>query len=196
MRGKSALLLAFSVAATFTLPHTALAFSTQESPYITQLRSDAEAGKIAAQSELANVYLNGSGVTKSATEAYKWWRKAAEQGDARALSQVGTMFYQGLGVARDSNEAVRWWQKAAEKHDPDAQGQLGYAYLLGDGLPQSYTMAYMWFNLAAANGDQHSVKARDLVAKDMPAEMIADAQRLTNEWNQQHPGTNAQPAAK
>jgi len=49
-----------------------------------------------------------------------------------------------------------------------------------------YVVAHMWFNLAAAqsSGEERDqfVKNRDLVAAEMTAEQIAEAQRRAREW--------------
>ena len=46
---------------------------------------------------------------------------------------------------------------------------------------QDYTRAHMWFNLAAVTGDSVSVKNRDIVAKRMTPQQIAEAQKLARE---------------
>lgn len=159
---------------------------TPESPTLTALRADAERGDVKAQNIMADAYFHGTGVQKNPQEALRWLRKAADLGDGRAFSLLGTMYYQGIGVPKDSNEAVRWWTKGAEKYDTDAQSQLAYAYLLGDAVPRNFTMAYMWFNIAASNGDANAVKGRDSVSQSLNAEMVAEAQRLGQEWMQEH----------
>ena len=44
----------------------------------------------------------------------------------------------------------------------------------------------MWLNLAAANGIDVGSKARDLVAKEMTSEQIAEAQKMAREWMEEH----------
>ena len=51
---------------------------------IAQLRIKAEKGDARAQFSLGNMYREGEGVPKDATEAVKWYRKSAEQGVAVA----------------------------------------------------------------------------------------------------------------
>ena len=57
----------------------------------------------------------------------------------------------------------------------------------GRGVTQDYVLAHMWYNLAAArlppgeDGDM-AVRNRDLIAKRMTPEQIAEAQRLAREW--------------
>lgn len=160
----------------------------QEFPvYIRQLMAESDAGNAASMSELANAYYVGIGVPKNLPEAIRLWRLASEGGDGRAFSMLGTLQYQGIGMQRDSAEAIRLWQKGAEKYDTDAMSQIGFAYLVGDSVPRNQTMAYMWFNLAASNGDKLAAKSRDSVAMMLGADQVAEAQRLGNEWQQQHP---------
>lgn len=186
MRRFSRFALMLFAASAVTLAQAAYG-DTPESPSMAQLRADAERGDVKAQNIIALAYFHGTGMPKNPQEAMRWLHKAADQGSGTALSLLGTMYYQGIGVPKDSAEAVRYWQKAAEKYDLDAQSQLGYAYLLGDAVPRNFTMAYMWFNIAAGNGDTGAAKGRDSIAQSMNSDMVAEAQRLGNEWMQQHP---------
>jgi uncharacterized protein len=89
-------------------------------------------------------------------------------------------------VPQDYAEAVRWYRKAAEQGLANAQFNLGLMYAKGQGVPQDYAEAPMWLNLAASrtSGDvqQKSAETRDLVARMMTAQQIAEAQRLAREW--------------
>ena len=40
----------------------------------------------------------------------------------------------------------------------------------------------MWVSLSAAQGEKESVKARDIIAKLMTPDQLAEAQRLAREW--------------
>ena len=44
--------------------------------------------------------------------------------------------------------------------------------------------AHKWVNLAAAEGEAEALKSRDVFAKLMTAEQVADAQRLAREWTE------------
>ena len=62
---------------------------------------------------------------------------------------------------------------------------IGYAvqsHLARHGLVQ----VHMWYNLAEAQIQKNGIRLRDGLAKDMPLEQIAEAQRLTREWLAQH----------
>jgi TPR repeat protein len=142
----------------------------------------AEQGDAAAQSALGFMYLNGKGVQQDYADAAKWYRKAAEQGKADPQYYLGLMYVHGEGMPQDNTEAAKWFRLAAEQGDASAQSSLGWVYYQGEGVPQDYVLAHMWLNLAAAGGDKNAVKARDLVAKLMTPDQIAEAQRMAREW--------------
>jgi TPR repeat protein len=165
---------------------------SEYSPYIEQMMKDAEKNDVKAMTELATAYYVGIGVPKNLQEAIKLWRKAADAGSGKALSMLGTLSYQGSGMPKDVPEAIRLWHKAAEKYDTDAMSQIAFAYLVGDTVKKNHTLAYMWFNLASSNGDALATASRDGMAKNLTADMVAEAQNLGNQWVQQHPKPAAQ----
>ena len=155
------------------------------------LRPLAEQGDVVAQGSLGFMYDNGRGVPQDYAEAVKWYRKAAEQGDAFAQGRLGFMYDNGYGVPQDYAEAVKWYRKAAEQGDAVAQTSLGVMYYKGYGVPQDYVQAHMWFNLAAAGGDAAvdnaaDSKVRDILAKKMTPDQLAEAQRMAREWVAAH----------
>ncbi|MBM3775636.1 MAG: sel1 repeat family protein [Acidobacteria bacterium] len=96
------------------------------------------------------------------------------------------MYAKGQAAPQDYAEAVRWYRQAAGQGNASAQLNLGLRYDKGQGAPQDYVAAHMWLNLAAsrASGDDQTkfARARDLVAKKMNSQQIAEAQRLSREW--------------
>ena len=50
-------------------------------------------------------------------------------------------------------------------------------YDTSQGVPQDYVSEHMWFNIAAANGADRAAKGRDILAKQMTAADISEAQR-------------------
>ena len=141
------------------------------------------------------MYFDGTGVLKDAKEAVNWYRKAAEQGHAIAQWQLGFIYANSEGVLKDAKEAVNWHRKAAEQGIASAQFNLGAMYANGQGVPKDMVNAYAWLNMAVANCDSnvaedHSamipntdlVKARDLVAKEMTPEQIAETRKLLMVW--------------
>ncbi len=149
-------------------------------------RKAAEQGNAKAQNNLGIMYYKGKGIPQNYQAAAKWYRKAAEQGDAKAQYNLGLMYYKGKGTPQNYQKVVKWFCKLAEQGDAKAQYNLGFMYHEGKGVPQNYVQAHMWYNLAAANltGEvrESAIKSRDLVAKQMTREQIAEAQRLALEF--------------
>ena len=99
---------------------------------------------------------------------------------------LGVMYGKGEGVAQDYREAVKWFRVAAEQGDASAQSNLGLMYAFGQGVAQDYVQAHMFCNVAAANGNIIGIECRDLLAKEMTSEQIAEAQKIAREWMVKH----------
>jgi TPR repeat protein len=81
-----------------------------------------------------------------------------------------------------SDEKFEELAEKAKAGDAEAQLKLGNMYADGTGVPLDKTEAVKWFNLAAATGSEKSAKGRDLLAKRMTKEQIAEGQKLSREW--------------
>ena len=147
-------------------------------------RMAAAQGLAGAQFSLGVMHANGRGVARDTSEALKWYRLAATQGDARAQFNVGSMYDNGRSVRRDYPEAIKWYRLAAEQGDAHAQRSLGELYYDGLGVAQDYVRAYQWLNLSAMAGDSSAVKYRDIFAKRMTPQQIAEGLRLARECQQ------------
>ncbi len=149
-------------------------------------RKAADQGYADAQFVLGSMYLNGEGLPQDYAEAARLYRKAAEQGYADAQANLGFLYNQGKGVPQDYAEAVRWFRKAADQGHADAQCSLANMYDEGEGVPQDYAEAHLWLNLAASRASGANQKKyaalRELVAKKMTPQQIAEAQRRAREW--------------
>ena len=163
--------------------------ATKRGEYATALRlwrPLAEQGDAFAQAAIGTIYRDGLGVPQDDAEAVKWFRMAAEQGQPDAQNRLGDMYYHGLIVTQDYGEAAKWHRMAAEQGVAFAQTTLGVSYANGQGVPQDYVLAHMWFNLAAAAGDNSAPRRRDILAKRMTPDQIAEAQRMAREWLATH----------
>ena len=92
---------------------------------------------------------------------------------------------------RDYATALRLIRPLAEQGNANAQYNLGALYDNGLGVPQDKVRAYMWFTLSAAQGREGAAAFRDLIARRMTPEQIAEAQKLAQEWK-----PNTQPPAR
>lgn len=149
-------------------------------------RLAAAQGLADAQLALGAMYTSGHGVARDYAEAVKWYRLAAAQDDAKAQFALGSMYDNGRGVARDYAEALKWYRLAAAHGDANAQRNLAELYYDGQGVTQDYIRAHMWLSLSAASGDAGAVKYRDMFAKRMTPQQIAEAQKLARECQQRN----------
>jgi hypothetical protein len=145
-------------------------------------------GDAEAQSLLGLMYYRGEGVELDYAEAARWFRLAAAQGDVEAQFYLGVMFTEGQGVPQDYLEGARWFRLAADRGDPQAQYNLGVFYAKGQAGSPDPVSAYMWFNLAASHFAASDPRrdtanhSRDLMAGQMTANQIAEAQQRAREW--------------
>jgi TPR repeat protein len=147
----------------------------------------ADQGDSSAQTMLGFCYQNGDGLEKDAVKAVSWYRKSANQGNANAQYNMGICCNNGFGLTKDSVQAAKWYQKSAEQGEVGAQFKLGYANYAGQGVPKDVVLAYMWWNLSAVSGDATTKENLEKISKEMTAEQIAEAQRLSREWKAKHP---------
>ena len=118
---------------------------------------------------------------KPLSQTVKALIEKAEKGDAEALAVLGQKCFYGQGVPQGYKEAFRWYRKSAEQGLAKAQGMLGGMYGIGQGVPQDYVTAYVWANIAAGNGSAQGLKLKEMFAKGMTKEQIADAQKMSCE---------------
>ena len=75
---------------------------------------------------------------------------------------------------------MRLYRLAAEQGHANAMQNLGTMYSTGEGVPQGYVRAHMWANLAAAAGAD-AANNRDITARKMTPQQIAEARKLARE---------------
>ena len=146
----------------------------------------AEQGDSGAQYNLGVMYRDGRGVPQDYAEAGEWFLKAAEQGIAAAQFNIGVMYAGGEGVPQNHTEAVEWFYLVAEQGYGSAQFTLGLMYGIGKGVPKDNVPVHMWLTLAAAQGHEKAQKSREIAAKRMTPDQIAEAQRMAREWMEKH----------
>jgi hypothetical protein len=86
---------------------------------------------------------------------------------------------------RPDSEILSWAKATAMQGDTSAEGSLGIMYWTGKGVPQDYVEAYKWLNLALVQSgqfDQYETDVRNRIAQQMTPEQIAEAQRLSREF--------------
>ena len=111
----------------------------------------------------------------------------AKAGDPKAQTLLARYYWVGMfGAVLDNKRALKWITKAAEQGHAEGQYFLGLAYMQGTGVVKDYATAHMYSNLAASNEYDKAKKLRAHLEKQMPAEQLAEAQKLAREWVQAH----------
>jgi TPR repeat protein len=122
------------------------------------LRSEA-AAITGANFRIGDMYGDGNGVPKDASEAERWYQHGVDMASAGA--QAGSLtadvylanaYLQSKGVPLDYGEAMHRMQHAAEHGNRQAQVNLGSMYRDGQGTPQNYSEAMYWYRKAADRG--------------------------------------------
>lgn len=149
---------------------------------VSDLKGRAEQGELAAQLELAKIYLQGEGTPKNVDEAVKWFSQAATQGSSEAQMKLGTMYIAGNGVRRNSNEAAKWFMMSAESGNAAAQTQVARMCMSGAGVLKSDVEAYKWATLSAAQGDTAAKRVLEFLGMKLTPEQIADGQKRSREF--------------
>ena len=104
-----------------------------------------------AQYSLAQMYINGQGVTKDINKAINLYTAAAEQGHMEAQTNLGLLYFNGQVVDKDYKEAFTWLSKGADQNDFLAQKTLAIMYMQGWGVEQSDEQADYWLKRSEEN---------------------------------------------
>ncbi len=100
----------------------------------------------------------------------------AKQGEAYAQFTLGYMYQFGKGITQNYKNAAHWYQKAAEQGLASAQHNLANRHVNGEGVANDCKQAYIWESLAAAQGHKSAIKNRDIIAKKLTPQQLAEAQ--------------------
>lgn len=155
-------------------------------------RDLAEQGNAMAQTTLAGMYKDGTGVPQDYVQAARWYRRAAEQGDATAQLHLADLYEGGKGVPQDSAQAAAWLRKAAEQGDARAEYHLGVSYGRRRGVPLNYVESYFWIKLATLGklpdeGQKNALSFLDKLATHLTPLQLAQVQARVREWLASHP---------
>lgn len=78
-------------------------------------RVAAQAGDLAAQNNLGELYETGRGVPRDVAQALQWYRRSAEGGLASAQFNLARFLAFGMGAERDAAAARTWAEKAKDQ---------------------------------------------------------------------------------
>lgn len=120
---------------------------------ILNLRPLAEKDDARAQALLANMYMQGYGVSKDAVEAFNLYQSAARLGNLDAMISTATMYQKGVGTDIDTFKAIDWFGRSAKMGSQ--LGAFFYGVHMFQGaknadsdIKPDHEEAYFWFRRA------------------------------------------------
>lgn len=134
-------------------------FTTAYAQNIDELTKKAASGDVAAQYDLARIYVLSEDTPQNLEEAQKWFEKvlaadsaAVAKGDVDAAYRLGMLYQYGWGVGQDRPLALQFMLQAAESDHAMAQYEAGRMSALGYDGAQNYVEALKWYEAAASQG--------------------------------------------
>lgn len=103
--------------------------------------------------------------------------------DAQTLYERGVFFRQGEANEPDYHQALRLLSLAALQGQVNAQYILGLMSMRGEGCAKNRTRALMWFYLAAGLNEPRAISQSNLLAAQLNARDIKEAQRQMQLFN-------------
>lgn len=144
-----------------------------------QFKILADQGNPSAQVKVGDMYLQGAGVTKSKTRAFKYYKLAADRNHSHAQYKVACLFEKGIGTAPSLVDAIDYYEKArtnrvkaadsalmiafqalkkrADKDKDDIDlGHVGYFYECGIGTKPDLSQAFAYYKQSADSGNRRA----------------------------------------
>ncbi len=132
----------------------------QDSDGAVALLTQAADGDFApAQSDLAERYETGNGLTVDYVAAQRLYQAASDQGYGFATYKLGYFEHGGHVTAADYGRAMDLYQRAADLGEPLGNNGIGQLYEFGQGVDQDYAKAAEHYQLAADAGEKLSQTA-------------------------------------
>jgi TPR repeat protein len=109
---------------------------------------------------------------------------------------LGVLLNRGQGVVQDKAQAFDWFARAAAQGHGLAMYNLAVGSAKGEGMPEDPVQALKWFILATTHDSIYEeapkiARDRDLWARTMSTNQVAEAHRLADSW--QPLGVGTQP---
>lgn len=116
------------------------------------------------------------------SNAFQGFIKLANEGEKQAQASIGLMYKNGHGVQKNYSKAASWFRRAADQGQSFSQTELATLYYLGLGVPQDEKQAYFWYLLSSMDGDEESIKGRDILGRKLTNEQRSEVQELARGW--------------
>lgn len=151
-----------------------------EKQKIEKLKATVELGDTNAMQELANAYMDGTGVEKNFEKAFELYNIASAQGNNNAMLALAVIYSEGVNnIDKSRKEGFKWFLKAAEWGNQIAQFTIGTIYAQGfpEGeIPVDIEKAYKWLRIAGSSDGIPRVKKAASGLADMLIEKLDAAQ--------------------
>lgn len=124
--------------------------------YVSALRyllSGVENNHIPSIKLLANLYINGDGVSKDNQIAINLLNKAKDLGDHKVIHQLALLYYS----LEQYNKAFEYFKIGADSGDLNSIYHLGVCYAKGLGVKQDFALARAQYEKAAKEYDPRSL---------------------------------------
>ena len=159
---------------------TTSSFDKQTPVQLESLESRAAAGNEKAQMKLANMYLEGKGVTADTNKALFYYRLAAERDIAFAQYKLARLYLDGNYVEPDPDQALAWLLRAAKLGFIQAQLNLSLEYEKGANTPQDFIQAHKWLSIASSLTDTDLKPTMEELETKMTFTELAQAKLLSS----------------
>lgn len=117
----------------------------------------AKQGNVKAQTQLAQMLLDGYGIKQDPILAFQWFKYAANTGDLQAINMVGRCYENGWGCSVNYKQAVYYYQLAASQKLNWGQYNLANLLIKGYGIAKDLVKAFDLYCLAARTGHAKSM---------------------------------------
>ncbi|MCC7049976.1 MAG: sel1 repeat family protein [Alphaproteobacteria bacterium] len=146
------------------------------------LQQSAQGGVPDAMNELARVLSEGKIVAADQAKATELFMQAASLGHLPAYNNLGLRSAQGIGRPPDPLDASEWFRLAADQGFAESQFNLAVLYANGDGVKRDLVESFKWLTLAMKQGHLLATRQRPVVAQQMTAAEIQEAEKRAVAW--------------
>jgi TPR repeat protein len=153
------------------------------------LKRAAEKGSSDAETDLAQLYLNGApGIQPSRPEAMKWLGVSAQHGNVGAMVSLGFMAISASINSRSIPDGYCWLMRAALLDDVRAHEKLSTVFAQGERddrgntIPVDLVQADLWFRLAARSPYHDNSQIRAMIEPKMTTDQQNEAKKLFDAW--------------
>jgi TPR repeat protein len=156
---------------------------------LNMLQAAAAKGSSDAETDLSQLYLNGSpGVPVNRPEAMKWLTASARHGNVDAMMNLGYMSVMASIAERNLAEGFCWLMRSALLDQVQAQEKLSMMFAQGEKDDHGTVIAIdliqadLWFRLAARNPYHNNSQIRSMIEPKMTTDQLGQAKRLFDAW--------------